>query len=89
MYRISFSKRILGLPFTIASVVVQSARNPDRALRAAKIKFARLFEGAGLAGAGGCGGDRAAWLSARLIRLTLQAAVLFHHLIGLLPVLVR
>ena len=43
MYRVSFSKRIFGLLFTIASVVVRSARNPDRALRAAKIRFARLF----------------------------------------------
>ena len=41
MYRVSFSKRILGLPFTIASVVVRSARNPDRALRAAQLKFMR------------------------------------------------
>jgi hypothetical protein len=41
MYRVSFSKRIFGLPFTIASVVVRSARNPERALRAAKIKFMR------------------------------------------------
>ena len=31
MYRVSFSKRILGLPFTITSVVIQSARNPERA----------------------------------------------------------
>jgi hypothetical protein len=43
MYRVSFSKRILGLPFTIASVVVRSAHSPERALRAAEIKFARLF----------------------------------------------
>jgi hypothetical protein len=41
MYRVSFSKRILGLPFTITSVVVRSARNPDRALRAAQLKFMR------------------------------------------------
>jgi len=41
MYRVSFSKRILGLPFTIASVVVQSARNPEQALRAAQLKFMR------------------------------------------------
>ena len=41
MYRISFSKRILGLPFTITSVIVQSARNPDRARRAAQLKFMR------------------------------------------------
>ena len=43
MYRVSFSKRILSLPFTIASVVVRSARSPERALRAAEVKFARLF----------------------------------------------
>ena len=36
MYRVSFSKRILGLPFTIASVVVRSAHSPERALRAAE-----------------------------------------------------
>jgi len=42
MYRVRFSKRNLGLPFAIASVVVRSARSPERALRAAKIKFARL-----------------------------------------------
>ncbi len=41
MYRISFSKRIFGLPFTITSVIVQSARNPDRARRAAQLKFMR------------------------------------------------
>jgi hypothetical protein len=41
MYRISFSKRVLGLPFTITSVVVQSARNSERALRAAQLKFMR------------------------------------------------
>ena len=43
MYRVSFSKRVLGLPFAIASVVVRSARSPERALQAAEIKFARLF----------------------------------------------
>jgi hypothetical protein len=41
MYRVSFSKRVLGLPFTITSVVVQSARNSERALRAAQLKFMR------------------------------------------------
>lgn len=41
MYRVSFSKRILGLPFTITSVVVQSARNSERALRADQLKFMR------------------------------------------------
>jgi hypothetical protein len=41
MYRVRFSKLILGLPFTITSVVVQSARNSERALRAAQLKFMR------------------------------------------------
>ena len=41
MYRVSFSKRILGLPFTITSVVVQSARNSERAFQAAQLKFMR------------------------------------------------
>ena len=41
MYRVSFSKQILGLPFTITSVVVRSARNPERALRVAQLKFMR------------------------------------------------
>jgi len=41
MYRISFSKRILGLPLTITSVVIQSARNPERARQAAQLKFMR------------------------------------------------
>jgi len=41
MYRVSFSRRILGLPFTITSVVIQSARNSERALRAAQLRFMR------------------------------------------------
>ena len=41
MYRVSFSRRILGLPFTITSVVIQSARNSERALRAAQFRFMR------------------------------------------------
>jgi hypothetical protein len=41
MYRVSFSKRISGVPFTITSVVVRSARNPERALRVAQLKFMR------------------------------------------------
>ena len=41
MYRVSFSKRILGLPFTITGVIVQSARNSERALRAAHLRFMR------------------------------------------------
>jgi hypothetical protein len=43
MYRVSFSKRIFGLPFTIASVEVRAARSPERALRAAELKFRRLL----------------------------------------------
>ena len=43
LYRISFSKRIVGLPFTVASVEVRSARSPERALRAAELKFRRLL----------------------------------------------
>ena len=42
MYRVSFSKRVLGLPFPVASVVVRVARSPERALRAAKLKFTRM-----------------------------------------------
>jgi hypothetical protein len=41
MYRVSFSKRILGLPFTITSVVIQSARNSEQAIRAAQLRFMR------------------------------------------------
>ena len=41
MYRVSFSIRILGLPFTITSVIIQSVRNSERALRAAQLKFMR------------------------------------------------
>jgi len=41
MYRVSFSRRIMGPPFTITSVVIQSARNSERALRAAQLRFMR------------------------------------------------
>ena len=40
-YRIDFSKEILGVPFTVGSVEIQRARAPDRALRAAELRFAR------------------------------------------------
>jgi hypothetical protein len=43
MYRVRFSRRVLGLPFTIASVHVRSARSPDRALQAAELRFKRLL----------------------------------------------
>jgi len=32
MYRVSFSKELLGVPFLIASVEVRSARSSERAL---------------------------------------------------------
>jgi hypothetical protein len=40
-YRIHFTKEILGVPFTVGSVEIAKARDPDRALRAAEIRFAR------------------------------------------------
>ncbi len=40
-YRIDFSKEILGVPFTIGVVEIHRARAPERALRAAELRFAR------------------------------------------------
>ncbi len=40
-YRIDFSKEILGVPFTVGTVDIQRARGPERALRAAELRFAR------------------------------------------------
>ncbi|VUD74902.1 hypothetical protein [Methylobacterium symbioticum] len=40
-YRIDFSKEILGVPFTVGTVDIQRARDPERALRAAELRFAR------------------------------------------------
>jgi hypothetical protein len=40
-YRVEFAKEILGVPFTIGSVEIMRARDPDRALRAAELRFAR------------------------------------------------
>ncbi|MFK5599230.1 hypothetical protein ACFZ8E_19905 [Methylobacterium sp. HMF5984] len=42
-YRVDFEKQIFGLPFTIGSVEIQRARDPDRARRAAELKFARQY----------------------------------------------
>lgn len=42
-YRVDFAKQILGLPFTIGSVEIQRARDPDRARRAAELRFARQY----------------------------------------------
>ncbi len=40
-YRIHFAKQILGVPFTVGFVEIARARDADRALRAAEIRFAR------------------------------------------------
>lgn len=40
-YRILFAKQILGVPFTVGTVDITRARDPDRAVRAAALRFAR------------------------------------------------
>ena len=40
-YRIHFAKRILGVSFPVGSVEIVRARDPERALRAAELRFAR------------------------------------------------
>lgn len=40
-YRVDFAKEILGVPFTVGSVEIQRARDPERARRAAELRFAR------------------------------------------------
>jgi hypothetical protein len=40
-YRIDFAKEILGVPFTVGSVEIHRARGPERARRAAELRFAR------------------------------------------------
>lgn len=40
-YCIHFAKEILGVPFTVGQVQITRARDPERALRAAEIRFAR------------------------------------------------
>jgi hypothetical protein len=42
-FRVTFSKDILGLHFPVASINVRHARSLERALRAAEIKFTRLY----------------------------------------------
>ncbi|GJE59812.1 hypothetical protein [Methylobacterium trifolii] len=42
-YRVDFAKDILGVPFTVGSVEIQRARDPDRARRAAELRFARQY----------------------------------------------
>jgi len=40
---VTFAKEVLGLSFPIASVEVRRARDVDRALRAAELKFSRRY----------------------------------------------
>jgi hypothetical protein len=42
-YRVTFAKEVMGVRFPIASVEVRRARDPDRALRAAELRFSRRF----------------------------------------------
>ena len=42
-FRVTFAKKVLGLPFPIASVEVRRARDADRALRAAELRFSRRY----------------------------------------------
>jgi hypothetical protein len=42
-YRVNFAKEILGVPFTIGCVEIARARDAERALRAAELRFARLY----------------------------------------------
>ena len=42
-YRVTFAKEVLGLCFPVASVEVRHARDADRALRAAELKFSRHY----------------------------------------------
>ena len=40
-YRVQFAKEILGVPFKVGTVDIALAHDPDRALRAAELRFAR------------------------------------------------
>ncbi|UYW26127.1 hypothetical protein [Methylorubrum extorquens] len=40
-YRVHFAKQILGVPFRVGFVEISRARDPERALKAAEIRFAR------------------------------------------------
>ena len=42
-FRVTFAKELLGLRFPIASVEVRHARDADRALRVAELKFSRHY----------------------------------------------
>jgi hypothetical protein len=40
-YSVKFSRKILGVPFPVASFVVRYARSPERAQRAAELRLMR------------------------------------------------
>ena len=42
-YRVTFAQEVMGVRFPIASVEVRRARDPDRARRAAELRFSRRF----------------------------------------------
>jgi hypothetical protein len=42
-FRVTFAKQVMGVRFPIASVEVRPARNADRALRAAELRFSRHY----------------------------------------------
>jgi hypothetical protein len=42
-FRVTFAKEVLGLRFPIAAVEVHRARDAERALRAAELKFSRHY----------------------------------------------
>ena len=42
-YGVTFAQEVMGVRFPIASVEVRRARDPDRARRAAELRFSRRF----------------------------------------------
>ena len=42
-YRVTFAKEVMGVGFRVAAVEVRRARDPDRARRAAELRFSRRF----------------------------------------------
>jgi hypothetical protein len=41
IYRVTFLKDIMGVPFPVASIAVRHARSPDRARQAAELRLMR------------------------------------------------
>jgi hypothetical protein len=42
-FRVTFAKEVMGVRFPIASVEVRRARDPERARRAAELRFRRRY----------------------------------------------